>query len=111
MILGIGKSGRLGRRATVLALFGALVALCARPSLGDDSSWIYRRSYFSHNLPPSVQAQYPVPESRSAYRIPMVYESPGAGIQGVYRYNPIIMYDGRSSDVTVYRQNWFQLQP
>jgi hypothetical protein len=76
-----------------------------------DGEWVFRRSYFSHVLPEDLQARYPQPESRSAYRLPFAYEAPGAGIHGVYRYNNIQIFDGRSMDTTIYRQNWFQLQP
>jgi hypothetical protein len=91
--------------ATVLSLGGG------RAALADDQGWMFRHSYFSHVLPPEIQARYPVPESRSAYRRPLVNLAPGYGVRGVYRYNPIEIYDGRSTDVEIYRQFWFQTEP
>jgi hypothetical protein len=96
---------------------GAVVALAAiccfgdRSALAGDESWMYRRSYFSHVLPPEVQARYPVPESRSAYRRPMVTVYPGFSVRSVERYNPVQIFDGRSTDTTIYRQFWIEFQP
>ncbi len=104
------KFTRLTRLAVTLAI--ALIAgLVANSSASADESWMYRRSYFSHVLPPQIQARYPVPESRSAYRRPYVNLSPGFGVRGSYRYNPIQIYDGQSTDVEIYRQFWFQTEP
>jgi hypothetical protein len=106
-------TARLNRilRLSGAALLVSMIITGASATSLQAGDWIYRRSYFSHVLPPDVAARYPAPESRSAYRVPMVYEAPTAGIRGVYRYNPIILYDGRSSDITIYRQNWIQFQP
>jgi hypothetical protein len=70
---------------------------------------VFRRSYFSHVLPPEIQARYPVPASRSAYRRPLVNLAPGYGVRGVYRFNPIVIYDGRAADVEIYQQIWTQV--
>lgn len=96
--------------AAAFAAAAVLAAFTPRPAPAGDDSWVYRRSYFSHVLPPDVQAQYPVPDSRSAYRIPYVDTSPGFGVRGIYRYNPVIIYDGRANDVTIYRQFWLQFE-
>jgi hypothetical protein len=89
----------------------ALFIGSARLASADDQGWMFRHSYFSHVLPPEIQARYPVPESRSAYRRPIVNLSPGYGVRGSYRYNPIEIYDGRSTDVEIYRQFWIQSEP
>jgi hypothetical protein len=90
-----------------------MIGLCqfANRASADDHGWMFRRSYFSHVLPPEIQARYPVPESRSAYRRPLVNLAPGFGVRGSYRYNPIEIYDGRSTDVEIYRSFWFQTEP
>ena len=73
--------------------------------------WSFRRSYFSHELPPQVARHYPVPESRSAYRRPYVHKSPEFSIRGGYRNNYIFMRSGLSTDVTVVREDWYQVGP
>src|ERR1700680_3172175 len=97
----------LATRAAAFAVVCGIWLADVRSATADDQGWMFRRSYFSHVLPPEIQARYPVPESRSAYRRPIVNLSPGFGVRGVYRYNPIEIYDGRSTDVTIYRQFWF----
>jgi hypothetical protein len=103
------KLKSLATRTAALAVVCGFWLADVRSATADDQGWMFRRSYFSHVLPPEIQARYPVPESRSAYRRPIVNLSPGFGVRGVYRYNPIEIYDGRSTDVTIYRQYWFQV--
>jgi hypothetical protein len=99
-------------RLTVIFVAGlGLSHVAASTASADDQGWMFRRSYFSHVLPPEIQARYPVPESRSAYRRPLVNLNPGFAIRGSYRYNPIEIYDGRSTDVEIYRSFWFQTEP
>lgn len=99
---------QLGVAALVLVVVGGWMTHSATAA---DPNWVYRRSYFSHVLPPEIQANYPVPTSRAAYRVPMVQVYPGFSVQGAYRYNPIVINDGRANDVTIYRQFWVQFQP
>ncbi len=97
--------------ARIVAAFTVIMGYgqaAVRSASADDQGWMFRRSYFSHVMPPEIQARYPVPESRSAYRRPLV--TPGFGVRGSYRYNPIEIYDGRSTDVEIYRQFWFQTE-
>jgi hypothetical protein len=96
--------------ATLAVVAGLSLVPLSRAS-AEDQGWMFRRSYFSHVLPPQIQARYPVPESRSAYRRPIVNLSPGFGVRGIYRYNPIEIYDGQSVDIEIYRQFWFQMEP
>jgi hypothetical protein len=107
------RTNKLAIRLTATAAVALASGLFASGSASadDEQSWMYRRSYFSHVLPPQIQARYPVPESRSAYRRPYVNLSPGFGVRGSYRYNPIMIYDGQSTDVEIYRQFWFQTEP
>ncbi len=94
-------------RVVVLVTAG-LSVFGVRPVSADDNGWMYRRSYFSHVLPPAVQARYPIPVSRSAYRLPLVDVYPGISVQGVQRYDTILMDHG--NDVTIYRQFWIQVK-
>jgi hypothetical protein len=97
-------------RLVLVALLAAgFSALGVRPASAGDESWVFRRSYFSHVLPPEVQARYPIPVSRSAYRLPLVDVYPGFSVQGVERYNTILMDHG--NDVMIYRQFWLQFKP
>jgi hypothetical protein len=110
----IGRTRKLASSARVTAVLAVAIAIChgaTGSAAADDQGWMFRRSYFSHVLPPEIQARYPVPESRSAYRRPLVNLSPGYGVRGSYRYNPIEIFDGRSTDVEIYRQFWFQTEP
>jgi hypothetical protein len=109
-----GRTKKLTSIARLTATLALVVGPCqcaTRPASADDQGWMFRHSYFSHVLPPEIQARYPVPESRSAYRRPIVNLAPGYGVRGVYRYNPIEIFDGRSTDVEIYRQFWFQTEP
>jgi hypothetical protein len=109
-----GRSKEFASLARLTATLAVVIGLCQfanNPAAADDQGWMFRRSYFSHVLPPEIQARYPVPESRSAYRRPLVNLSPGFGVRGSYRYNPIEIFDGRSTDVEIYRSFWFQTEP
>jgi len=109
-----GRSKNFASMARLTAALAVVIGICefaTNRALADDQGWMFRRSYFSHVLPPEIQARYPVPESRSAYRRPLVNLSPGFGVRGSYRYNPIEIFDGRSTDVEIYRQFWFQTEP
>jgi hypothetical protein len=109
MAASTGKSQSSTRLCVTLLVTAGLNVFAVRPAKGDDQGWVFRRSYFSHVLPPEVQARYPVPESRSAYRLPLVDVYPGFAVQGVQRYNTILLDQGR--DVTIYRQFWLQYKP
>jgi hypothetical protein len=103
------KSTWSGRLGVTLLVTAGLSAFAANSASADDRGWMFHRSYFSHVLPPEVQAHYPVPESRSAYRLPLVDIYPGVSVQGVQRYNTILMDHG--NDVMIYRQFWLQVKP
>jgi hypothetical protein len=105
------KLGVLTRLTATVVVVVGIGQSAIRSASADDQGWMFRRSYFSHVLPPEIQARYPVPESRSAYRRPLVNLSAGFGVRGSYRYNPIEIFDGRSVDVEIYRQFWFQTEP
>jgi hypothetical protein len=104
-----GKTPLSVRLCITLLVAAGLSALALRPALADDEGWMFRRSYFSHVLPPAVQARYPIPESRSAYRVPLIDVYPGSSVQSVERYNTILLDHG--NDVMIYRQFWVQFKP
>jgi len=104
-----GRSRLLARLCVAFVAAATLSGFASGSASAGDESWVFRRSYFSHVLPPAVQARYPIPESRSAYRLPLVDVYPGFSIQGVQRYNTILLDNG--NDVTLYRQFWFQAKP
>jgi len=88
----------------------AFVLLGILPAVQADG-WMFRRSYDSHDVPPEVADSFPRPESRSAYRPARVSYGPGFAIRGGYRINRIFMRSGQSTDLTVIRQDWFDIRP
>ncbi len=86
-----------------------LLCWCSRDLRASD--WIYRRSYFSHDIPLEKSGFESFPESRSAYRRAYVNPGPGFAVRGGYRINRIFLNDHNSSDLTVIRENWFQVRP
>lgn len=85
--------------------------ICADDSACHANEWLFRKSYYSHNLPPEVRKEFPRPPSRSAYRHAYAGTGTGFAIRGVSRWNYIRTGTGGNADVTLYRQNWFQIQP
>ncbi|GAB4142788.1 MAG: hypothetical protein Tsb009_13380 [Planctomycetaceae bacterium] len=82
-------------------------------SLTDDvhaGDWRFQRSYYTHAVPEHLQQQYPLPESRSAYRPAVVGNLPGFSIQGGYRLNRIFLRSGNSTDLTIIREGWYRVR-
>jgi hypothetical protein len=102
------NSGHVSRRTIAAITVGLLLLWPAESSASD---WIYRRSYFSHDIPPEESGFRSFPQSRSAYRRAYVNASPGFAVRGGYRFNRIFMRDGASTDLTVIREDWFQVRP
>lgn len=75
------------------------------------SDWMFRRSYFSHDIPPELAANYPVPVSYSAYRPAIVSPYPGFAVNGARRYNRVLIQSGNSLDYTILRSDNFRIQP
>ena len=71
--------------------------------------WMFRRSYYSHELPEGEIPPYPLPESRSAYR-PAFYQ-PALGFRSAYRVNNFTLQSGNRFDRTVYREGWLEPLP
>ena len=72
---------------------------------------MFRRSYFSHVPRAGEKVDYPVPESRSAYRRAYVGRGWGFSARSTYRFNTIYLRSGTSSDVTILRNYHFELRP
>ncbi len=72
---------------------------------------MFQRSYYSHSLPPEHLARFPRPQPLTSYRHAYRGTTPGFAVRGVYRYNRIQVGQGQNADVTIYRQNWFELEP
>ncbi len=102
---------RLKRLCLIVALFSLFLLSSAMTQQVQADKWMFRRSYHSHVIPETMQHKYPRPESRSAYRRPVVHYRPGFAIRGGYRYDSMILRSGSSTDVTVYRENWFDFRP
>jgi len=74
--------------------------------------WMYRRSYFSGSTP-NGQPTPLIPNLRSrwAYRRPLVGTGYGFAARGGYRYNRIFLQSGQSTDLTVIREDWYDVRP
>jgi len=95
-----------------LALGVFLVLAAAMPSSeAYGGGWMFQRSYYSHDIPPEKAADYPRPHSRSAYRRAITGYGPGVAVRGGYRYKRIYMRSGNSTDLTVIREDWFDVLP
>ena len=78
----------IAKRSIVTGLLaGSLAIVCTQDASA--GTWMFRRSYYSHVLPPDVAANYPQPESRSAFRRAVPSPNPSFSVRGGYRYNTI----------------------
>jgi len=96
------------RKCHLIKAFCLTISCCFVPETIDASDWMFRRSYYSHQLPPDVAATSPKPESRSAYRRAVV--PPGIAVRGGYRWNRIFLRSGQSTDTTIIREGWVQFR-
>lgn len=85
------------------ALWLGMLALMT--SSADATDWMYERSWYSHLDSPGYVSGI-APRSRSAYRVPVISGQPSYAIRGGYRYNNIILFNGQSTDRTLIRENW-----
>ena len=107
------QNGQLSRTIKTMKIAGAAICLLlAFAVLSADGrtaaagDWRFRRSYFSHRTSPQMQAAYPPPRSRSAYRPAYVSQMPGFSFESGYRINRIQINVGNSSDTTIIREGW-----
>ena len=70
---------------------------------------MFRRSYFSHVLPPEIRW---VPRAGESLGLSATVRRPDSRFRRPrqHRYNPIMIYDGQSTDDEIYRQFWFQTE-
>jgi len=87
----------------------AVVALCQ--SHADASDWMFRRSYFSHPIPPELAYKSPAPVSLSAYRPAVVGPYPGFAVQSIQRFNNVVIPSGASVDYTLLRSDTVRQLP
>lgn len=92
-----------------LAACLALVMLVSPLQTARANDWMFRRSYFSHQLPPGVAPNYPIPDSRSAYRT--AYYHHGFGVNSSYRINNYVIQNGSRIDRTIYQEGWLEFTP
>jgi hypothetical protein len=107
------RSIRSTRTRVCLALIGLTAGVV---SLGSDTpaaagELMFRRSYYTHDIPPELEEVYPRPASRSAYRPALVGTTPGFAIRGAHRFNRIFLRSGNSTDLTIIREDWYELTP
>jgi hypothetical protein len=95
------------RIGLIICLLLGVFSLIATAPLADAADWRFRRSYFSHQLPPEWYAPGELPRSRSAYRPAYPNQLPGFSVQGGYRFNRIQINSGQSSDTTIIQEGWF----
>lgn len=74
-----------------------------------DDDWMYRRSYFSHVLPPGADRDPSLPQSRSAYRT--AYYRPAIGFRSSFRINNNIIRNGSRYDWTRQTEGWIEPLP
>lgn len=99
------------RNCGVWIILPMTVLLACTPERSDAEDWMFKRSYFSHGLPPGTEPTYPVPESRSAYRTAYYREGFGFSIRSAYRVNNFIIQNGNRIDRTYYREGYVEINP
>lgn len=77
----------------------------------DAAPWMFQRSYYSHDNSQKNAVAIPRPFSRSAYRPALVGNNRGFAVRGGYRYNYIVLNSGRSTDITIIREDWVDWRP
>lgn len=86
-----------------------LVLVCGFAQTAAAEDWMFRRSYFSHVPAGELPPDYPLPVSRSAYRI--AHYRYGFGVNAGYRINNYIIQNGNRTDQTIYTEGWVEFSP
>ncbi|WP_145263227.1 hypothetical protein [Calycomorphotria hydatis] len=103
------KSGALQQFG--LCVFSFAVVLCFAANVQAEDEWMFRRSYFSHDVPPEIASTLPTPQSRSAYRPAFVNPNVGISVSGGWRYNRVVIQSGQSRDTILLRRGFVRVQP
>jgi len=101
------QNSLLSRTIRGLAVLSLLVPGMSSASQADD--WMFRRSYYSHALPENLPPDYPLPVSRSGYRVAHYRE--GFGVSTGYRWNNYVIQNGARVDRTLYLEGWVEMLP
>lgn len=89
----------------------AIAAAGFIPAAARGADWAFRPSYFSHGVPEELAGAYPTPHSLSAYRPAIISPYPGFAINGVQRFNRVLIQNGNSVDYTILRSGSVRVQP
>lgn len=92
-------------------LFPMTVLLACATSTASAEDWMFKRSYYSHDPPPGVQPNYPLPHSRTAHRPAYYREAFGFSIRSAYRTNNYVISNGNRFDRTYYREGYVEVNP
>ena len=98
------------RKILLITFALAAIIILSLPGTARAGDWRFQRSYFTHAIPKHLQHQYPLPESRSAYRPAVVGNLPGFSIQEGVRFNRIFLRSGNSTDLTIIREGWYRVR-
>ncbi len=89
-------------------LLGIVGCFASVTTTAEAADWMFEHSYYSHRDSPAYTMGV-APRSRSAYRKPVISTHPSFAIRQGYRYNTIGIYNGQSTDRTVIREGWFDI--
>ena len=103
------KIRRCVAKCVLLLILPGAVSFSLGNQQAEAESWMFNRSYYSHQLPPEVAERYPRPQSRSAYRLPELATTPGFAIKGARRWNYVRMFNGNGFDTTILRSDTFDV--
>ncbi len=95
---------RLSSSLLILTGLAWLGALAVSAVAGD---WMFRRSYYSHD---AVSGDLDdSPPSRSSSREPWVGAHPHVAVRSGYRSNSFMINNGSSTDTTIFRETWYDV--
>lgn len=88
----------------ILTFLAWLAAPSAPAEAGD---WMFRGAYYSHDSDPG-DLDYSAP-SRTVYREPWVGAHPHSAVRSGWRINSFVLQNGSSTDQTIMRENWYDV--
>ncbi|MBL4885741.1 MAG: hypothetical protein JKY95_14570 [Planctomycetaceae bacterium] len=105
------ETSQLFGRLIPTSLLCLLAMTICQPTASFAEDWMFRRSYFTHQLSPEVAATAPMPRSRSAYRIPTRPQNTGGSVRWSWRSNRINQRSGSSYDTQVLWERSVEFRP